>query len=1069
MKKSYQLVTTFIVLLSMITLKMGAQISGIVTINAAAPASATNYTSFTSLATTLNSGGINGPLTVNVTNGTYTEQVTFNQITGASATNTITINGNNSILTFNSTSTAPHTLLLNGTDYLNVNNLHMMGTNTTYAIIALLTNQANYNNFTACTFSAPANGTSSSQCPFAFSSSATGISCCGDPGNNNTVKTSTLVGGYYGIYHYGASSGAYTHDNSFLNCYMTDFYYYGVYCYYSKNLTIKGCKIDRLTRTTFTTTYLLYGYGSQGMVLDGNIYEKLYNGNTAYTGTLYGLAYVGSYNPMAQDVNPCRVTNNVFRDINFNGTIYAFYYSYYSDTKFLHNTLSFDHTAATGGSTYGFYYIYGGNGMYASVMNNNISITRGGTGTKYGFYNGGTSLTGVVVNNNNYYVNSLGGNNYIGYVTAQANSMGTWTTQGVDANGSNLDPQYVSLATGDLHPTNATMNNTGAPVGVAMDVLGAPRSQQTPDVGAYEFLSNVCAATPTNISVNTPTYAICPGSSANINVNGYTSDLGVTYQWLSSTSSSVGPWTVVSGANTVLYTTPNLNATTFYGVAVSCTLVGTTATVANVINIAATTTSVVPYFESFEGINKADELPNCSWYAPGTGPSLNTYTSSNTQGRNPRTGTKFGVFNYMPYGQAHVYTNGIYLNAGVTYSASVWYQTEYYGYNNWTDLSILYSTTQTTTGAVSIASTGGPAISNVYKQLSNTFTVATSGMYYIDVRATSASGSYAYYLSWDDLSITIPCALNQPTVTLNTNTTTICAGDEFTSTASGADTYTWSNGSNSNSISETPASNIAYTLWSTNALSGCTSTITQMVNVNPAPSVFITANSMSICAGQVANLNAIGNAISYVWSNNNTSPNISVSPTVTTNYSVTGTNNYGCDTEASVMITVKNAPVITVSTSQPNEMCAGEPQTLTAGGGVSYQWVSGGTGAISQGASIVISPLVSTVYSVTGTDANGCTSKAAITQNVSQCLGLKVNGLKGLSVYPNPASSELTVTLPDNSDKIITVIDLTGRVLSSNSSSKESTKIDLSNFANGIYYVKIQSNSSSEVVKIVKH
>ena len=91
------------------------------------------------------------------------------------------------------------------------------------------------------------------------------------------------------------------------------------------------------------------------------------------------------------------------------------------------------------------------------------------------------------------------------------------------------------------------------------------------------------------------------------------------------------------------------------------------------------------------------------------------------------------------------YTNGIYLKAGVTYSAALWYQTEYYGYNNWTDLSILYGTTQTATGQVTIATTAGPAISNVYKSLSNTFTVPTSGIYYIAVRGTGNTSSSAQY------------------------------------------------------------------------------------------------------------------------------------------------------------------------------------------------------------------------------------------------------------------------------------------------------------------------------------
>src|SRR5207253_453158 len=99
------------------------------------------------------------------------------------------------------------------------------------------------------------------------------------------------------------------------------------------------------------------------------------------------------------------------------------------------------------------------------------------------------------------------------------------------------------------------------------------------------------------------------------------------------------------------------------------------------------------------------------------------------------------------------------LNPGITYSASLWYQTDFTGAMNWTDLSILIGTSQSSTGLVPVASTNGPAVSVIYKQLSNTFTVASPGLYYTAVRATASAGP-ALYLSWDDLKISIPCTTN---------------------------------------------------------------------------------------------------------------------------------------------------------------------------------------------------------------------------------------------------------------------------------------------------------------------
>ena len=1069
MKKTYKLITTFIVLLSLVTLKMGAQISGVVTINSGAATAGTNYQTFSALATTLNAAGVSGPLTVNVVTATgpYTEQFSLNQITGMSATNTITINGNGNLLTYSGVAGNLHTLRLNGTDYLNINNLRVQGTGASAAIACLITNQSDYNNFTACTFSVNANITSSGVNPFALTSSGTGISCCGSPGNYNTATTCTMSGGYYGIYHYGLTSGQYTHHNSFLNCRITDFYYSAVYANYAKDLTVKGCQIDRLTRTTFGTTYLIYAQYAQGFLFDRNIIERLYQSNQTYTGTFYGLYFFGYYNP-AGGTNPCVASNNIFRNIEYNGTMYGCYYAGYCDSKIIHNTFSFDYVGSTSGTVYGIMYSMGGNGMYPVVKNNIVSITRGGTGTKYGFYNGGQALNGAQLDNNDFYVNSAGGTNYIGFISSAATTQSQWQGQGGDPNGFVVNPNFTSIALGNLLPTNALINNTGAPLGIAHDNMNAPRSQATPDIGALEFLSVQCVGTPTGNSVVTPTYAICPGQNAQLNLGNFTSDLGVTYQWLTSVSSTVGPWTPISGATGVYYTTPNLNASTYYGVAVTCTNAVNGATVGGIVNVAGTTTNSVPYYENFDLIPKPNSLPNCSWAATNLGSGAYTYTSVLNQGRVPRSGSSFASFYYNPAGVNYFYTNGIQLNAGITYSASLWYITEYYGYNNWTDLSIMYGTTQSSVGLVTIATSNGPALSNVYKPLSNTFTVATSGLYYVAVRATGNTNSYAYYLSWDDLAIEIPCSLNSPTLTVASNNTVVCTNEQIALTASGADTYSWNTGATTNTISQLPIQTglIPYTVSGTSSLTGCSISATQIILVNKAPNVLAYASSPSVCAGSPVNVNAIG-ATSYTWSNGVTAPLITVSPSVTTSYTVLGSSANGCSGMATQAVMVYALPTVAATSSQTN-ICVGETHILTATGASSFKWIASGTGVLYQGNSVNVSPVVTTEYTVTGTDAQGCTAKSSILLNVSECVGLTKTKLNSTLIYPNPTSGDLTLELNTTSEKNIQIMDVTGRIVYATTSSLEVINLNLNELSNGVYYVKIQSSTSTEVVKIVK-
>jgi gliding motility-associated-like protein len=78
-------------------------------------------------------------------------------------------------------------------------------------------------------------------------------------------------------------------------------------------------------------------------------------------------------------------------------------------------------------------------------------------------------------------------------------------------------------------------------------------------------------------------------------------------------------------------------------------------------------------------------------------------------------------------------------------------------------------------------------------------------------------------------------------------------------------------------------------------------------------------------------------------------------------------------------ITIKTAQSPSVdATSAPGSICKGENSTLTATGANIYIWNN-----FSSGATTVVKPLVTTIYSVTGTDTiTGCTDKAIATVDV---------------------------------------------------------------------------------------
>ena len=1072
MKKSYKTIKMFVVLLALMTMKMSAQLNGLYTINSASPASTSNFTSFTALSTALNSLGVSGAVTINVVanSGPYVEQVTFNQATGISATNSVTINGNGNTLTFASSNTSQAwTILMNSADYMAITNLTVTGTGSgAYPI--MFVGGADYNVISNCRFAVPAEATSTSQIPVVFSGSNSTYGSLANSGSFNTFTGCTMFSGYCAISHWGMTGSPYNTDNTFNNCNLTDWYLMSMYNYYAKNVTVRGCNITRPTRTTLTTTYGMYLYYCTGAMIDRNRFSNLYGGGPGNTGTLYGIyAY---YNPISGiGVQQNRFQNNLYKyDDNFNGFFYGIY-MYYWNGFVEHNTFDFNMPNYNyTGTVYG-YYGYGAATSYPITYRNNIvTMNCGGTGVHYAFY---CPITGGFTLDYNNIINyrSIGTasttNNYHSYWNGGWYNQTQLATQATNVNGAMLDPQYInssSPAGNNYMPTNAALNNLGTAVGITTDLNNQTRAT-IPDMGALEFLNNPCSGAPAITSVLTPTAILCPSVVLNLGfVNSYTvANMG--FQWLSSTTSSVGPFTAISGATNQALTTPPTTVNTWYTASVTC-LNGNQSinTTAGLIQIAGTTTNTVPYYESFEGITGNNVLPNCSWTKNGS--NCLTYVSTQLNNRFPRTGSKFASFYYNPANTNAFYTNGIYLNAGVTYSASMWFTTEYYGYTNWTDLSILVGPNQSATNATVVATTGGPAISPSYKSLSNTFTVGTSGLYYVAVRGTGNTSSSAQYLTWDDLLIEAPCSLNTTTVGIATSNSLICLGQSVVLTGSGASSYTWSNGSTANSITVTPNGSTNYVVYGTSGLSGCVGTANQNISVNPTPIVSIFAGTGSVCKGNSISLTAFG-AANYNWSGNGgNNAMVSVSPTVTTSYTVLGTNSYGCVGSAVQVVNVNNPPTLNVG-GVNTSMCINESMSLTVSGANSYTWTS--PSVMIQGANVVVSPIITTNYTVMGTDANGCIGTSNYQLTVNLCTGLnEITTSNGVRLFPNPTKSDLNIEFANDLSKVITVTDVTGRVVLSNNLTGKKANLSLNNLANGVYYVKIESNNTTEVVKVVK-
>ena len=152
---------------------------------------------------------------------------------------------------------------------------------------------------------------------------------------------------------------------------------------------------------------------------------------------------------------------------------------------------------------------------------------------------------------------------------------------------------------------------------------------------------------------------------------------------------------------------------------------------------------------------------------------------------------------------------------------------------------------------------------------------------------------------------------------------------------------------------------------------------TILVNFAPLPTITATATPTEICLNESSELMVSSDipGTTFNWSNSlGTNPNVTVSPTTTTTYSVTGTTNEGCTGTAAVTVTVHPLPTINFLVNSAHCGQSDGSILLNINGAVppyTFIWSNGYMDAN-------LNNIVAGNYIVTVTDAIGCMSIANI-------------------------------------------------------------------------------------------
>ncbi len=452
-------------------------LSGSYTLDAAGTG-ANNFTTFQQAADDLHNIGVCGPVVINVANATFNEQVLFEDIPGASSTNTIRFVGqgaSNTELTFTqNVSNERYTLRSMGADWVTMDSMTVSANPSgTYGwAVHLMNNSSNWT-FENCSILTDTTSTSSLYNAFVVSGSETS-NFTSASGVDFLKLNNNIIQGGYNAFTYRTSAGQGT-GLEMRNNELDNWYYYGAYLSNNDSITVDSNVITgRPAGTNFASGMYLLN------VVSGDVTK-----NTIQNPGRYGIY---SSNSGGTAGFPLVIANNAigegFRDAsNFSSGIRILGSTFGNGANYidiLNNSVSYDE--ADGSAFYGDIQA----GTDIRIINNSFANTNV-SNTSPPFYLSDVNVVSEV-NFNNYF--STSGSDfafYDGQLYSTLTALQAVNNPAGNDTGSVVTNPVFSGAF-DLTPQSPLLFEAGTPLtAITTDITGASRPAN-PSMGAFEFV-----------------------------------------------------------------------------------------------------------------------------------------------------------------------------------------------------------------------------------------------------------------------------------------------------------------------------------------------------------------------------------------------------------------------------------------------------------------------------------------------------------------------------------------------------------------------------------------------------